>query len=445
VFGNVGWEFFVSKRYDTALEWLTEAINRNADYVQAYSNRSAVYRAMGVSNLAKADLEKVLEVNPTYAAAYLWRSSSQREVDLKLPDLAKLFELRPDHLDGCSYYSRLLFARKFDLDRALEVLNVALDAIKKRIRGGAEARMLDVLELLRVRGEFHFLIGDFEAAAADHEELMEQSALPLPEILVEISTNKARYKSQRGGDSDDDDNDGIPIVEDPSTWAELDTAHEVVRSALLIGRAREVYDCGRVLGADVLALCKALVLPPFRPLLRLPNRYCVRTDVSGGTWYGDTQTGEVTASDPRLRWKDNVVSLLRDSDVELSSSLQRQYFLDVACWLRCNLAFSYQRTAWDRVAALRRVLFPDAATDVGIIEAWRRCPPELIPGNESCTCDPLRYPSVLWTLARCCVGDSADVMLNHALASLVEMSDHALDGVFPLERFRTRYSGWEDA
>lgn len=62
------------QNYNTAAKSFGEAINLLPGYYQAYYNRGLCRESMDQSNLALADYEKALEINPTYTAAAIAKS-----------------------------------------------------------------------------------------------------------------------------------------------------------------------------------------------------------------------------------------------------------------------------------------------------------------------------------------------------------------------------------
>ncbi len=88
-------------KYDQAIAYYTEAIERNPNDRYAYNNRGVAYSDQGEYDLAMADYNKALQLNPDYVAAYINRGiaySDQGEYDLAMADYNKALQLNPDYV-----------------------------------------------------------------------------------------------------------------------------------------------------------------------------------------------------------------------------------------------------------------------------------------------------------------------------------------------------------
>ncbi|KNC54306.1 stress-induced protein sti1 [Thecamonas trahens ATCC 50062] len=75
---NEGNAAFTAKDYETAVAKFTAAIEADANYHVAYSNRSAAYSAMGKYDDALADAEKVIEIKGDWPKGYLRKATALR-------------------------------------------------------------------------------------------------------------------------------------------------------------------------------------------------------------------------------------------------------------------------------------------------------------------------------------------------------------------------------
>jgi len=88
-------------QWELAIADLDKAIALNPDYALAYNNRGWVYNEKGRYKSAIADLTKAIELAPELAIAYCNRGHSyieKRQHDLALADFYKVVELSADPL-----------------------------------------------------------------------------------------------------------------------------------------------------------------------------------------------------------------------------------------------------------------------------------------------------------------------------------------------------------
>ena len=86
------------KKWDLALADYNKAIQINPDFAQAYINRGFVYHEQKKWDLALADYNKAIQINPEFAQAYNNRAnlySEQKKWDVALADYNKAIQINP--------------------------------------------------------------------------------------------------------------------------------------------------------------------------------------------------------------------------------------------------------------------------------------------------------------------------------------------------------------
>jgi tetratricopeptide (TPR) repeat protein len=189
------------KRYHAAVRDLTRAVTLNPKYAAAYHNRADAYLAVEMYKEAADDATQAINFQPPdtpdpdllllRARAY----SGDKKFNQAVDDLNKVIELKPDVADA--YVERgMVFTqvRRFDdaigdLTRAVEIdpKNVKAYAMRAQARLQAEANddaLSDVnqaLEIanndplsLRVRGQVYEALGRSEEAIADYRNALAQ-------------------------------------------------------------------------------------------------------------------------------------------------------------------------------------------------------------------------------------------------------------------------------
>jgi len=125
---NLGLAYYRKGMFDDALKVYTELIAMDSVEPTAYFQRALVYQygKTPQPELALADYNKAIQINPNYAMAFVNRGSlyvdQLHNYDLALSDFNKTLELDPTNPDaavnkGIAYY------RKNDFDEALKVYN----------------------------------------------------------------------------------------------------------------------------------------------------------------------------------------------------------------------------------------------------------------------------------------------------------------------------------
>ena len=128
VYNNRGTAYKDIDEHDLAIADFEKAIQLNPDDAGAYSNRGAVYNNKGDFDLAIEDFDKAIRLNPDYAGAYNNRGKAYNDkgdFDCAIVDFEKAIELNPDEAEpynnrGASY------RKKGEVDRAIIDFNRAI-------------------------------------------------------------------------------------------------------------------------------------------------------------------------------------------------------------------------------------------------------------------------------------------------------------------------------
>ena len=127
-----GYQYYLNKEYDSAIEAYTKAIVLDPNYADAYNIRGAAYGSKGQYDRAIEDFNKAIQLNPNAAVAYASRGAaygSKGQYDRAIEDFNKAIALDPK--DALAYGIRgLAYYMKRQYDRAIEDYNkaIALDS-----------------------------------------------------------------------------------------------------------------------------------------------------------------------------------------------------------------------------------------------------------------------------------------------------------------------------
>ena len=127
-----GYQHYLNKEYDKAIEAYTSAIAINPNYAKAHYNRGTVYgKEKGLHDKAIEDFNKAIALNPNLAEAYNNRGAAygnKGQYDRAIEDYNKASTLNPNFAEA--YNNRgIAYADKGHYDRAIEDSNksIALD------------------------------------------------------------------------------------------------------------------------------------------------------------------------------------------------------------------------------------------------------------------------------------------------------------------------------
>jgi protein O-mannosyl-transferase len=121
--------FKYENKYDLAMADFNKAIELDPNYAQAYYNRGTAYEDENEHDLALADLNKAIELDPEFSLAYNNRGNvflNQNKYDLALADFNKAIKLNPGLSQAYNSRGNALANTK-RYDQALADLNKAIE------------------------------------------------------------------------------------------------------------------------------------------------------------------------------------------------------------------------------------------------------------------------------------------------------------------------------
>ncbi|MFN6258928.1 MAG: tetratricopeptide repeat protein, partial [Microcystis sp.] len=128
-YGNRGNIYINQQKYELALADYNKAILLNPNLAGAYYNRGVLYRLQEKYDLALADWNKAIEINPNFAEAYVNRGAlyyDLQKYELALADWNKAIKINPNLAQA--YYNRgLLYHNQQKYELALADYNKAID------------------------------------------------------------------------------------------------------------------------------------------------------------------------------------------------------------------------------------------------------------------------------------------------------------------------------
>jgi tetratricopeptide (TPR) repeat protein/S1-C subfamily serine protease len=127
-YGNRGNIYINQQKYELALADYNKAILLNPNLAGAYYNRGVLYRLQEKYDLALADWNKAIEINPNFAEAYVNRGAlyyDLQKYELALADWNKAIKINPNLAQA--YYNRgLLYHNQQKYELALADWNKAI-------------------------------------------------------------------------------------------------------------------------------------------------------------------------------------------------------------------------------------------------------------------------------------------------------------------------------
>jgi len=156
-YNNRGFVYYNQKKWELALADYNKAIAINPDFALAYYNRGLVYYDQKKWELALADYTKTIAINPDDAEAYNNRGlvyKNQKKWELALADYNKAIAISPDYVDA--YNNRgVVYSDQKKWELALADFNKAI-AINP-----------DLAQVYSNRGVIYYKIGDKQKARED--------------------------------------------------------------------------------------------------------------------------------------------------------------------------------------------------------------------------------------------------------------------------------------
>jgi len=162
-YNNRGYAYHLIGAYDLAVADFNEAVKLNPWFIAAYVNRAASYDKKGEFDLAVADADKVTRMKPFLADAYIIRGviyENHGDHDTALADYNKAIKLNP-RLAGAYFHRGNLYRTQGDPDSAIADYSVVI-ALSP---GHVDAYIL--------RGELYRDQGRYDPAIADFTRVLE--------------------------------------------------------------------------------------------------------------------------------------------------------------------------------------------------------------------------------------------------------------------------------
>src|SRR3990170_3220596 len=123
-----GFQHWLNKEYNSAIEAFTSAIALDPNYVYAYGNRGIAYADKGQYDRAIEDYNKAIQLDPNDAKAYNNRGvayDKKGQHGRAIEDFNMAIQLDPNYTDA--YYNRgITYYHKGQYDRAIEDFNMAI-------------------------------------------------------------------------------------------------------------------------------------------------------------------------------------------------------------------------------------------------------------------------------------------------------------------------------
>ncbi|MCZ8117128.1 MAG: tetratricopeptide repeat-containing serine protease family protein, partial [Microcystis sp. LE18-22.4A] len=148
-YGNRGLVYHNQQKYDLALAEYNQAIELNPNYAMAYYNRGILYQDLQKYELALSDYSKAIDINPNDAKAYVNRGFiyyNQQKYDLALSDYSKAIDINPN--DAKAYNNRGLLY--YDLQKYQLALADAEKASELYRQQGNEAGYQKAQKLISI-------------------------------------------------------------------------------------------------------------------------------------------------------------------------------------------------------------------------------------------------------------------------------------------------------
>jgi tetratricopeptide (TPR) repeat protein len=172
---NRGAAFDSLGRFDEALEQLEKAIQLNPSFSWTYTNRGNVHQRMGQYREAIEDYSHAILLDADRVTPFINRSSAFRmlnEYDKALQDINQAVLLSPKN--SYTYFSRgLVYANMKEYDQAVKDFSIAIEL------GNQEAR--------RERANAFFQLSRFEEALSDLAKALDDDPSDLTSYLVRAS------------------------------------------------------------------------------------------------------------------------------------------------------------------------------------------------------------------------------------------------------------------